>query len=114
MYEWNGSGFDLPVLNYRMLANKISSEIYFDTGENQSEFKECCAGIWIQRSLKRGSNQIMRKHHVLTGKDTAIGAQPCAGCAHHAEHCVNVSCRWRPLLQQLALASSNLLISLWL
>ena len=39
LVSWNGSGFDLPVLNYRMLANKISSEIYFDTGENQSEFK---------------------------------------------------------------------------
>jgi len=39
LVSWNGSGFDLPVLNYRMLANKISSEIYFDTGENHSEFK---------------------------------------------------------------------------
>jgi len=26
LVSWNGSGFDLPVLNYRMLANKISSE----------------------------------------------------------------------------------------
>jgi len=39
LVSWNGTGFDLPVLNYRTLANHISSEIYFDTGDNHSDFK---------------------------------------------------------------------------
>mgnify|MGYP000742811376 CR=1 FL=1 len=39
LVSWNGGGFDLPVLNYRSLINKVSSSIYFDMGENNSDFK---------------------------------------------------------------------------
>jgi hypothetical protein len=39
LVTWNGSGFDLPVLNYRALANSVQSGVYFDTGDNSSEFK---------------------------------------------------------------------------
>ena len=39
LVTWNGTGFDLPVLNYRSLINKVSSSIYFDMGENNSDFK---------------------------------------------------------------------------
>ena len=39
LVTWNGTGFDLPVLNYRSLVNKVSSSIYFDVGENNSDFK---------------------------------------------------------------------------
>jgi len=39
LITWGGSGFDLPVLNYRLLANKIKSNTYFDMGEGNSDFK---------------------------------------------------------------------------
>jgi predicted PolB exonuclease-like 3'-5' exonuclease len=39
LVTWNGSGFDLPVLNYRALANNIQVNNYFDTGENNADFK---------------------------------------------------------------------------
>ena len=33
LVSWNGSGFDLPVLHYRMLRHGIASPAYWDAGE---------------------------------------------------------------------------------
>ena len=39
LVSWNGSGFDLPVLHYRMLKHGIASPVYWDTGELDRDFK---------------------------------------------------------------------------
>ena len=39
LVSWNGSGFDLPVLHYRMLRHGIASPTYWDTGEDDRDFK---------------------------------------------------------------------------
>ena len=39
LVSWNGSGFDLPVLHYRALVHGIPGCRYWDTGENDREFK---------------------------------------------------------------------------
>jgi predicted PolB exonuclease-like 3'-5' exonuclease len=39
LVSWNGSGFDLPVLHYRSLLHKIAAPFYWDTGENNPDFK---------------------------------------------------------------------------
>jgi 3'-5' exonuclease len=39
LVSWNGSGFDLPVLHYRALFHGIAGCCYWDTGENDREFK---------------------------------------------------------------------------
>ena len=37
--SWNGSGFDLPVLHYRAMINKIAAPRYWDMGEDDKDFK---------------------------------------------------------------------------
>ncbi|MEP7068525.1 MAG: 3'-5' exonuclease [Usitatibacter sp.] len=39
LVSWNGGGFDLPVLHYRALVHGIPGCCYWDTGENDREFK---------------------------------------------------------------------------
>ncbi|RRQ21183.1 3'-5' exonuclease [Thiohalobacter thiocyanaticus] len=39
LVSWNGSGFDLPVLHYRALLHGVSAPRYWDTGEDEREFK---------------------------------------------------------------------------
>lgn len=39
LVSWNGSGFDLPVLHYRALLHGIAAPQYWETGENQQDFK---------------------------------------------------------------------------
>ena len=39
LVSWNGSGFDLPVLQYRALIHGIPGCCYWDTGDNDREFK---------------------------------------------------------------------------
>ncbi|MBW0454272.1 MAG: 3'-5' exonuclease [Candidatus Kinetoplastibacterium crithidii] len=39
LVTWNGSGFDLPVIHYRSLINKVISGKYWDLGEYSREFK---------------------------------------------------------------------------
>jgi predicted PolB exonuclease-like 3'-5' exonuclease len=39
LVSWNGSGFDLPVLHYRALVHGIAGGRYWDTGEEDREFK---------------------------------------------------------------------------
>lgn len=39
LVSWNGSGFDLPVLHYRSLINGVSAPRYWETGEEDSNFK---------------------------------------------------------------------------
>lgn len=39
LVSWNGSGFDLPVLNYRCLRLGVTAPRYWDVGEHDREFK---------------------------------------------------------------------------
>lgn len=39
LVSWNGGGFDLPVLHYRALKHGIQAPRYWETGENDREFK---------------------------------------------------------------------------
>jgi 3'-5' exonuclease len=39
LVSWNGSGFDLPVLQYRALKHGITAATYWDTGQNDREFR---------------------------------------------------------------------------
>ncbi len=39
LVSWNGGGFDLPVLQYRALFYSIQSEIFWDTGKFNRDFK---------------------------------------------------------------------------
>ncbi len=39
LVSWNGSGFDLPVLHYRALLHGIAAPRYWDTGEEDREFR---------------------------------------------------------------------------
>ncbi|MSQ55586.1 MAG: 3'-5' exonuclease [Betaproteobacteria bacterium] len=39
LVSWNGGGFDLPVLNYRALANGVSAPKFWDQGEDDRDFK---------------------------------------------------------------------------
>ena len=39
LVSWNGSGFDLPVLQYRALVHGIAGCCYWDLGDNNREFK---------------------------------------------------------------------------
>jgi predicted PolB exonuclease-like 3'-5' exonuclease len=39
LVSWNGSGFDLPVLHYRMLKHGIAAPAYWDMGDRDRDFK---------------------------------------------------------------------------
>ena len=39
LVSWNGRGFDLPVLHYRALLHGIQAPRYWDTGEDDSNFR---------------------------------------------------------------------------
>jgi predicted PolB exonuclease-like 3'-5' exonuclease len=39
LVSWNGSGFDLPVLHYRALRHGIQAPRYWETGDNDREFR---------------------------------------------------------------------------
>ena len=39
LVSWNGSGFDLPVLHYRALLHGIPAARYWDTGDDDRDFK---------------------------------------------------------------------------
>jgi predicted PolB exonuclease-like 3'-5' exonuclease len=39
LVSWNGSGFDLPVLHYRALLHGVQAPRYWDTGDDDREFK---------------------------------------------------------------------------
>lgn len=39
LVSWNGGGFDLQVLHYRALLNRVSAPRYWETGENRQEFR---------------------------------------------------------------------------
>lgn len=39
LVSWNGSGFDLPVLHYRALRHGIRAPRYWETGDNDREFR---------------------------------------------------------------------------
>jgi hypothetical protein len=39
LVSWNGSGFDLPVLHYRGLIHGVRAPRYWDTGEDDREFR---------------------------------------------------------------------------
>ena len=39
LVSWNGNGFDLPVLHYRSMIHGIRANRYWETGENDRDFK---------------------------------------------------------------------------
>lgn len=39
LVSWNGGGFDLPVLNYRALVNGITASRFWESGDDDREFK---------------------------------------------------------------------------
>jgi len=39
LVSWNGGGFDLPVLHYRALKHGIQAPRYWETGDNDREFR---------------------------------------------------------------------------
>ena len=39
LVSWNGGGFDLPVLHYRALRHGIAAPRYWDTGDDDRDFK---------------------------------------------------------------------------
>jgi 3'-5' exonuclease len=39
LVSWNGSGFDLPVLNYRALLHGVQAPRYWETGEEDNSFR---------------------------------------------------------------------------
>ncbi len=39
LVSWNGGGFDLPVLHYRSLLHGVQAPRYWDTGEDDRDFK---------------------------------------------------------------------------
>jgi predicted PolB exonuclease-like 3'-5' exonuclease len=39
LISWNGGGFDLPVLHYRALKHGVQAPRYWETGDNDREFK---------------------------------------------------------------------------
>jgi predicted PolB exonuclease-like 3'-5' exonuclease len=39
LVSWNGSGFDLPVLHYRALKHGIQAPRYWETGDNQRDYR---------------------------------------------------------------------------
>ncbi len=39
LVSWNGNGFDLPVLNYRAMHHGIMAARFWETGENEREFR---------------------------------------------------------------------------
>lgn len=39
LVSWNGGGFDLPVLHYRALLHGVTAARYWDTGDDDREFK---------------------------------------------------------------------------
>jgi hypothetical protein len=39
LVSWNGGGFDLPVLNYRGLANGVAAPKFWDQGEDDKDFR---------------------------------------------------------------------------
>lgn len=39
LVSWNGGGFDLPVLHYRALLHGIAAPRYWDTGDDDREFR---------------------------------------------------------------------------
>ena len=38
--SWNGSSFDLPVIHYRALKNKVSAPGYWEKGSNNNSFRD--------------------------------------------------------------------------
>lgn len=39
LVSWNGGGFDLPVLNYRGVINKVGAGAFWDTGDGNRDFR---------------------------------------------------------------------------
>ena len=39
LVSWNGGGFDLPVLNYRALIHGVSAPLFWETGDENRDFR---------------------------------------------------------------------------
>lgn len=63
LVSWNGGGFDLPVLHYRMLVNGVVAPRYWESGDDDRDFK------W--------NNYLSRYHHRHTDlMDVLAGFSP--------------------------------------
>ena len=68
LVSWNGSGFDLPVLHYRALKHGIQAPRYWETGDNDRDF--------------RWNNYLSRYHSRHTDlMDVLAGYQPRAAAS---------------------------------
>jgi len=65
LVSWDGHSFDLPVINYRSLLYPVNAERYWDTGEDDENFRQ--------------NNYLSRFHHRHTDlKDVLSGYQSAA------------------------------------
>jgi hypothetical protein len=70
LVSWNGSGFDLPVIQYRSLANSVAAPHYWEVGDKNHSF--------------RYNNFINRFHwRHIDLMDVLSGFQPRAGAPLH-------------------------------
>ncbi len=60
LVSWNGGGFDLPVLHYRALLHGIEAPTYWESGDNQQNFR------W-NNYLSRFHNRHLDLMDVLSG-----------------------------------------------
>lgn len=68
LVSWNGGGFDLPVLHYRAMLNRVAAPRYWETGSTDQSF--------------RWNNYLNRFHdRHLDLMDVLAGYQPRANCA---------------------------------
>ena len=66
LVSWNGSGFDLPVLHYRALLNRVAAPRYWEMGEsNDSDSKDFKWNNYINRYHMRHIDlmDVLAKHN---------------------------------------------------
>jgi predicted PolB exonuclease-like 3'-5' exonuclease len=76
LVSWNGSGFDLPVLHYRALLHGVAAPRYWDTGDDDRDFR------W-NNYLSRYHSRHTDLMDVLAGYQARANAPP-GRDRHHA------------------------------
>ena len=67
LVSWNGSRFDLPVIHYRALKNKVSASSYWEKGNNNNDF---CDDNYLSRYHDRHTDLM----DVLSSYNESAGA----------------------------------------
>jgi predicted PolB exonuclease-like 3'-5' exonuclease len=66
LVSWNGSGFDLPVLHYRALLHGVAAPRYWETGDNDSQFRwNNYLSRFHQRHLKQSVCTLRSHRHFI-------------------------------------------------